>query len=117
MKYFLWLALASHTLAGADATGTWVGEITLADGGRVAVRIVLTQDGTTVSGTAGPDAIEQHPIQNGQAKSRGVTFQVDTGDSISVFVLEDEGDSMSGIVASKRDGRTQKARLVVNRAK
>jgi len=117
MKCLLWLALASLSLAGADATGTWVGEMTLADGGRVPVRIVLTQDGTRVSGTEGPDAIEQHPIQNGQAKSRGVTFQVDTGDSVSVFVLKDEGDSMSGIVASKRDGRTQKARLVVSRAR
>ena len=55
MKYLLSIALAVGVLSGADATGTWVGTLTPdgAEGGGLPARLVLKQDGETLTGTAG----------------------------------------------------------------
>ena len=117
MKYVLCVALAVAVLSGADATGTWVGTLTPegADGGGLPARLVLKQDGQTLTGTAGPDAGEQRPIENGKAENGKLTFDLPNDASVMRFTLTQDGDTISGDVVREREGQTQKAKLAVKR--
>jgi hypothetical protein len=118
MLHVLLIALATASLAAADATGKWTGNLVIADGDgqpRPAY-LVLKQEGNTLTGTAGPDAGEQHPIQNGKADNGTLTFELATGEAIMRFALKQDGDVISGDITRERGGETQKARLSVKRA-
>jgi hypothetical protein len=126
---FVWIAMknrvlqpllflfAAVTLMGADATGTWKGQLIPSDGdgsGRPA-HLVLKQDGTKLTGTAGPDSGEQHPIQNGKAEGGTLTFEVPTGGTVMKFSLKQEGDEITGDIEREREGQRQTAKLSVKR--
>ena len=113
----LLFAAAALTLVAADATGKWRGELIVSDGdgsGRPAY-LVLKQEGTKLTGTAGPDAGEQHPIQNGKAEDGLITFEVPTGETIMKFALKQEGERITGDITREREGRTQQAKLDVKK--
>ena len=78
MTRMLMIALAATALAAADVTGTWSG--TLTPDGRDAgpALLILKQEGNAVTGTAGPDANETHPISKGMVENDTVTFEVET---------------------------------------
>ena len=46
--------------------------------------LVLKQEGNAVTGTAGPDANQGHPISNGKVETN-VAFEVDTPDGVMKF--------------------------------
>jgi hypothetical protein len=118
MKHLLLLATAALTLFGADATGTWTGTLTPAgDPEAKPARLVLKQDGTTLTGTAGPDAGEQHAIRNGRAESDTLTFQVAQGEGVMKFALKIAGDEIKGDISRQRGDQTQTAKLSVKREK
>lgn len=113
----LLFAATALTLVAADATGKWRGELIVSDGdgsGRPAY-LVLKQDGATLTGTAGPDEGEQHPIQNGKAEDGAITFEVPTGEVIMKFAGKQDGDRITGNLTREREGRTQQARLDVKK--
>jgi hypothetical protein len=62
-------------------------------------------DGTTVTGTAGPDETKQWTIKNGKLEEGKLTFQVDTegGGSIA-FELVFDGDTIRGSATGTGDG-------------
>jgi hypothetical protein len=117
MPHLLLVALAAATISAADVTGTWTGTLTPGDGEPRPAHLVLKQGGDTVSGTAGPDASEQRPIQNGKSENGKVTFEVAGEVTVMKFVLKLEGDEMTGDVSRERDGQVQTAKLAVKRAK
>ncbi len=120
MKYMLLLALAAVSLIAADATGKWTGTLTVrtSDGEKPGpAYLVIKQEGAKVTGTAGPDAGEQHAIENGKAENGNLTFELSTGGGIMKFALRHEGDEISGDVTRERDGQTQTAKLSVKRGK
>ena len=122
MKHRLVTALAITILAGAiviaaDATGTWTGTLTPADGNGGPAHLVLKQEGEKLTGTAGPDPGEQHPIEKGKADNGVLTFELSTGGGVMKFALKQEGDEITGDITRERDGRTQMAKLAVKRAK
>jgi hypothetical protein len=114
MQHLLLIALAAATLAATDATGTWTGTLTVSEGQTRPAYLVLKQDGDKLTGTAGPDASEQHPIQNGKAEDGALTFELDNG---MKFALKQDGDDITGEVTRERDGQTQKAKVAVKRVK
>ncbi|MCX6627980.1 MAG: hypothetical protein NTW28_10175 [Candidatus Solibacter sp.] len=120
MKHILLLTLAAISLTAADATGKWTGTMTVptpnGDEQRPAF-LVLKQEGPKLTGTAGPDANEQHALENGKAESGTLTFQLSAGDSIMKFTLKHEGDEIKGEISRDRDGQTQTAKLAVRRDK
>jgi hypothetical protein len=120
MKQILLFVLAAVTLIAADATGKWTGNLIVSsDEGEQSrpAHLVLKQEGTTLTGTAGPDASEQHPIEKGKAEDGALTFEMPTGETIMRFSLKQEGDEIKGEVTRERDGKTQTAKLAVKREK
>jgi hypothetical protein len=121
MKYVLCLILAAVNLMAADATGKWTGTLTVrtpegSERPRPA-HLELKQEGTKLTGTAGPNESEQHPIENGKAEGGRLTFEVPTGETTMKFVLNHEGDDIKGEVTREHEGETQTAKLVVKREK
>lgn len=125
MKRILSLAFvlfaASAILLAADATGTWSGTFTVkGDGDSPEPRpalLVLKQDGDKITGTAGPNAEDQHPIEKGTIADGKITFEVAAGESIMKFSLVLNGDEISGDIQRDRDGEHQTAKLAVKRQK
>lgn len=121
MKPTLLSLFAAVTLIAADATGSWTGTLAVptSDGARKPgpAHLVLKQEGAKLTGTAGPNASEQHTIQNGAAEDGNLTFEVSTGNSIMKFVLKHEGDEIKGDVTREREGQTERATLAVKRDK
>ena len=119
MKHILLMAFAAFTLIGADATGTWTGTLTIsASGGEEQTRpahIMLKQDGASLTGTAGPTADEQHPIEKGRADGGNLTFEVPTGETTMKFTLRQDGDELKGQVTREHEGETQTAKLTAKR--
>jgi hypothetical protein len=100
----------------ADATGTWTGTLTPSgDDNPRPAHLVLKQDGNKLTGTAGPDANEQHAIENGKAEDGVLTFDVPTGGAVMKFRLKQDGDEIKGDITRERDGQTETARLAVKR--
>ena len=111
------LILTAMSLVAADATGTWVGTLTILATGEAAkagpAHLVLKQDGAKLTGTAGPNASEQHAIEQGKAEDGRLTFKLST--QSMTFDLRQVGDEISGEVAGEQDGQPRKAKLVVKR--
>lgn len=121
MKYILCLILAAANLVAADATGKWTGTLTVRtlDGGERpgTAHLELKQEGTKLTGTAGPNESIQHPIENGRAENGSLTFQVSTENATMKFVLNHEGDEIKGRVTREHEGEPETARLEVKRKK
>jgi hypothetical protein len=118
MNHLLVVAFAAVTLAAADATGTWTGTLTPegGDGRTLPAHLVLKQDGDKLTGTAGPDVNEQHPIQNGRAENGSLIFELQTDGGLMKFRVTLAGDEITGDVTRERDGQTQQAKVAVKRA-
>ena len=122
MKHILLLAFASVSLLAADATGKWTGTLTLASpsGGESPgpALLILQQTGSKLTGTAGPDADSQLPIQNGTTENGTLTFELaPNGGPVMKFVLKQLGDEIKGDVEGERAGQKQTAKLAVKRDK
>ena len=118
-RQFLLVILATGALMAADASGKWTGQLIPSDGdgsGRPAL-LVLKQDGVTLTGTVGPDASEQHPIQNGKVENGKLTFEVPREGMLMKFALKQDGDEMTGDIEREREGQKQTAKLSVKREK
>jgi hypothetical protein len=64
-----------------DLTGNWSGSCEV-DGGdhNVPQCFTLRQQGKSLSGSGGPDASEQYPIEKGSVEGNQITFQLTTGE-------------------------------------
>jgi hypothetical protein len=115
MKIFAALLLLTVTAAtAADLTGTWSGSFK-PEGGEhdIPQLITMKQQGSALSGSAGPNASEQYPIENGKVDGRKATFQVTTGEWKFTYDLTAERDTLVGDLKleSLTDSRTAKVRL------
>lgn len=117
MRQIVLAILTVATLMAADATGTWTGTLTPSPGEAGPAHLVLKQEGNKVTGTAGPNAGEQHTITNGKAEDGNVTFELQTGESTMRFSLKQEGDEIKGDVTRDREGQKHTATLAVKREK
>ena len=105
------LLLTGLTLSAADLTGKWSGkfDITTADGENKpdSAYMNLKLDGTTVTGTAGPNEDQQWAIRKGKLEAGKLTFEVvpegDESKGLIVFDLVYDGDTIRGS-ASGHDG-------------
>jgi hypothetical protein len=107
--------LITISALAADLTGTWSGSFKV-DGGdhNVPQRFTLRQQGKSLSGSGGPDASEQYPIEKGSVEGNQVTFQVTTGEWKFTYHLRQlTADSLQGDLKleSVNDSRTAKVSL------
>ena len=112
------LLLVSAVLA-ADLTGKWSGSIvfTNPDGGTMdsSAFMDLKQNGSELTGTAGPSAEEQLPIQKGKVEGDKITFEVQTNGPIMKFELALVVGHLKGEAKAEFDGQVRKATLDLQR--
>jgi hypothetical protein len=113
----LFVALAAYA-AAADVTGTWSGSFVPEGGDSSTAYLVIKQSGTTITGTAGPDASTQWPILTGKIAGSTVTIEVKDPDSGTVYkcsmVLD--GNKMKGDVEATSGGQNQKGKIDISKA-
>jgi len=114
---FAFLALSAVAMMAADLTGTWTGTFTPDGDQPGGAYLVLRQEGTKVTGTAGPSVDEQHEISNGKVENGALTFEIVTENSTMKFELKQDGDEIRGDAVRQHDGETQRAHLSVTRKK
>ena len=107
-------------LAIADgASGKWSGSFTPEGRDASGAYLVLTQNGTAIAGTAGPDENEQWAISKGQIEGKKVSVEVSSPDG-RIFKLSMllDGDSLKGDVnATGQDGNAMTAKIDLKRVK
>jgi hypothetical protein len=115
MTHFLMFALAAAAFAAADVTGSWKGTFTPEGRDAGPALLILKQEGSGVTGTAGPDENERHPISKGKVENDTVTFEVETPGGVMKFALKQKADELEGDVTRERDGQQRTAKLAVKR--
>ena len=111
------LAVAADT----DVTGKWTGSFNVtADNSETkesTAVLMLKQDGATITGTAGPNENEQHPIRKGKIEGDKITLEVDNDGRTINFDLVLAADRITGDANGSRDGQVMKAKVDVGRVK
>jgi len=126
MKTLICLLLAALALTAGDLTGKWNGkfDITNSNGETKPDEAYMTLklEGTTVTGTAGPNVDQQWAIKDGKLEGRKLTFQVITKDNDGndgptlTFDLDFDGDTIRGSATGNGDnGEKMTARLELKR--
>ncbi len=108
------IALLLAVSPASDVTGTWTGSFHVAGGDHAIPQVILfKQDGNKLTGSAGPDAGEQYPIENGKADGVRVTFELTSGEWRFTYNLKQSGDRMIGDLelTSINDSRSAKVEL------
>jgi hypothetical protein len=107
--------------SASDISGTWSGtlKITGPDGQMQddTIHMILKQDGGKLTGTAGPSASEQLPIEKGVVEGNKVTMEVPLPNGAFKFAVALEGDHLTGDVTMSAGGQTMKAKMDATRAK
>ncbi|MCC6861847.1 MAG: nuclear transport factor 2 family protein [Bryobacterales bacterium] len=115
MRLLLCVLAGSGGFLMADVTGTWSGSFHSGDR-EGSAHLILKQEGTSVTGTAGPDAKVQLPIRKGVAGGDGaLTFEIEEGNSVMKFDLQVNGDEISGAIQRETNGVVQNSTLKVTR--
>jgi hypothetical protein len=116
---FILAVTAAAIAMAADATGKWTGTLTPGDGGEShSALLVLTQTGTAITGTAGPDESQQFPVQTGKIDGNKITLDVSPHEGALYHMeLVLDGDHIKGDIAAKQDDQTMTAKLDVSRVK
>ena len=115
------LLMAALALAAgaADVTGTWSGSLkgTGPEGQDGGITLVLKQAGTEITGTAGPSADHQMPIQKGKIEGDKIALEVAVGEGTFKFDLVLEGEHLKGDVNGSMGDHNITAKVDLTRAK
>jgi hypothetical protein len=116
------LAVFALSVGAADLSGKWSGTLE-GTGESGSAFLILKQEGTTITGSGGPNESEQHPLRNGKVEGNQLTFEVpvgEGGEKVMRFKLAANGDQIEGEVTARakdEGGETRKGRLPVKRVK
>lgn len=110
------MLLAAATMMAADVSGNWSGTFTPDGEGPQPVYLVLHQAGDQLTGSGGPSAAEQHPIQNGKIQGDRLTFEVPAGKGAFFFDLKLSGEAITGDLQLKAPDRSASAKVSLQRA-
>ena len=118
-KLLFALAFAALAVFGANVTGKWSGsfiETTEGQAKNDTAYMVLTQNGSNITGSVGPRADHQLPIKTGTIDGNKVKLEVvPPGDPVIVFELTLDGDRMTGEAHGESDGQKKTAKVDVKR--
>ncbi len=75
------VTLLAASAMGSDLTGKWSGTFKVDGGDHMVPQLfILKQQGKTLSGSGGPNAGEQYPIENGRIDDDEARFELTTGE-------------------------------------
>jgi hypothetical protein len=91
--------------APADVTGQWEGKVTMQRDGEQredTALLVLTQQGTTITGTIGGNESDQHPITSGTIDGDKIVLLAKNANNQREYRIELTlaGDELKGTIAS-----------------
>jgi hypothetical protein len=106
----------------ASLTGKWTGTFTRTapDGRTQSIDFMfdLTQKGKVLTGTVGPNAERQWPIEKGVADAGKITFRVQQPDGpMRTFTLKLVDDRLQGEMLAELNGQSFTAKVDAGRAK
>lgn len=112
----------AQTSSSTSLTGKWTGTMTRTapDGGTQSLNFLfdLTQKDKVLTGTVGPNAERQWPIQKGAVDGTKVTFQVQQPDGpLRTFTLTRAKDRLEGEMLAEMNGQSFTAKVDAGRAK
>jgi hypothetical protein len=108
--------LSAVSASAADLSGQWSGTFIDSDSGKASgIYAVLQQDGTKLTGSAGPSKSHQMPITVGKIDENHLTFEVQTGGGTMSFDLTNSGSELQGKMRLSDDGHTANASVVLKR--
>ena len=119
----LLLTMAPLQAQKTDVTGKWTGTLTMTapDGRTQSIDFIfnLTQKGKVLTGTAGPNAERQWPIEKGEVNGTKVTFQVQQPDGgpLRTSVLTLVKDRLQGDMTLQRGEQKAVVKVDMGRAK
>jgi hypothetical protein len=129
MKTFLAIAALLLTIAPASAhaqttnlTGKWTGTLTRTapDGRTQSIDFMfdLTQKGKVLTGTVGPNAERQWPIEKGTVDGGKISFRAQQPDGpLRTFTLKLVKDRLQGEMLAELNGQSFTAKVDGGRAK
>src|SRR5260370_5110915 len=101
--------------SASDISGTWSGilKINGTDGQMKddTIHMIVKQDGGKLTGTAGPSASEQLPIEKGVVEGNKVTMEVPLPNGAFKFAVALEGDHLTGDVTMSAAGQIMNAKM------
>jgi hypothetical protein len=121
MHKLLWIAgLLAAAAFGADVTGKWSGtyEMTREGETRSAPALaVLKQDGTTITGSIGPNETEQFKIKTGSIEGNKIHLEIEPTEGPHLVVLEltVDGDRLTGEAKGETEEGKFTAKLNLSR--
>lgn len=107
--------LLTVSAMGLDVSGTWIGTFSVPGSDhKEPQHFTLKQDRKKLTGSGGPDAVEQYPILNGTVENEVVSFELTTGEWGFRYDLRAIQEEMSGdlqLRSKQGDTRTAKVTL------
>jgi hypothetical protein len=104
------------TVSGAEGLGgKWEGAFVEANGDSNPIHLNLTQTGTALTGTQGPNAGRQWTIEKGEVSGTKATFEVRQGGAVHRFILTLVKDRLQGEMRSEINGQTHVSKVDVAR--
>ncbi len=118
-KLLLALAVSALAAYAANVTGKWSGSFIDTTDGQAkndTAYMLLTQNGSNITGSVGPSADHQLPIKTGTIDGNKVKLEVvPPGDPAIIFELTLDGDRMTGDAHGESDGQKKTAKIDVKR--
>jgi hypothetical protein len=112
------MLLAISAIAG-DLTGRWSGTFKVEGGDHEVPQLfILQQQGNVLTGSGGPNAGEQYPIENGRIDANRVRFELTTGEWKFAYDLKPAGpDALHGDLKLESVGDRRNAKVSLARGK
>ena len=115
------LAASAWLAADVNVAGKWSGSFLMKmDSGETndsTIVLNLKQEGTTITGTAGPNDDQQWPIQKGKIEGGKITMEVQSEGPLIKFELALAEEHLKGEAHASADGRNLSATVDATRAK
>jgi hypothetical protein len=118
-KLFAIVVLLTVSASAGDLNGKWSGTFKVDGGDHDIPQIfILKQNGNVLTGSGGPDAQEQYPVENGRVDGDRVKFEVSTGEWKFAYDLrQTEPDALKGNLELKSINNRRTATVALRKTK
>ena len=121
MKRFLLILTMAAAAFGGDLSGKWSGKMAMRRGDETrdgGIYMALTQDGSKITGTAGPSLERQYAIKVGSVDANTIKLEVAPENDGPIYIeLTVDGDRLTGTLKGESEGQPLTGKLEMKREK